>query len=181
MQIIKFKLAASSSQETFKRKRSLSFVPRVLPLVPKLDENNSVIYNESFHGEIGHSILTESSVKMMSQFGNYESDRRKCLSIWKNGLKLMPVFKFFNYQPNSFEDYKYFYGIINPDADQIEPEIDLPDEFFDSDCLVLNSKAYNELNSESRNNFDKSFDEQSLDFKFNESDLDEFDWSESEF
>lgn len=183
IQVVKFKLNISSKQEKNNCKRNLSFIPLTIPIVPQLDISNSLINQVSFHGLIGPSVSTEILTLITSQISKKESNKSKCLSIWRNGLKKMSVFKPYDYRPNNLEDYKFFYDLVNKDASMINSEIKLPDDFFDSEDLIFEDNSIENINNddEINFNFDKSFDDQFLEYDFDESELKEINWSDPDF
>ena len=186
IQMVKFNVNVPPKIDATTNKRSLSFKPHVLPGVPKLNSNNSCILNLSFHSIIGHSLLTEALIAVISQIPKHEDNRSKCQTIWKQGLKMMPIFKFYNYIPNSMNDYDLFYKFMQKDSSRAEAIVELPDSFFESEDLDFAEKIRDEynLNDENDNNNLstglKDFN-QIIDFEFDESELVQFDWSETGF
>ena len=177
IQTVKFKLNTSIKSEQSNLKRSLSYLPHNLPTVAEFIPKNSAYSELGFHGTICHSSVTEALVSFMAQNERKDALKKNCGSIWKQGIKSMPIFKLFNYRKNDLNDYKCFYDIISRPKPNNEILDELPDSFFEPECFDLikyDMKNDNDLNS------DKSIDQ----FFFpdiGESDLDEFDWSDPKF
>ena len=186
IQMVKFNLTVAPKADTIPVKRNLSFKPHVLPSVPQLNVNNSCLSQLSFHSIVGHSLTSETLVGVISQIPKREDNRSKCQTIWKQGLKMMPIFKLYSYTPNSVNDYNLFFNFMYKETLRPEVADELPDSFFESEDLDFaeidsfvadfNFDNENESKSESKNNID-----QIIDFEFDESELVQFDWSQTGF
>ena len=157
-------------------KRSLSYTPHNLPSVAELNPRNSIFSYLGPYGSIGHSSSTEAMAAIVMQSGDKGSLKKKCLSVWKQGLKLMPVFKIFDYQRNNMNDYNFFYDIIRKNGSKNEVLDELPDNFFEPEDFDLMKDMIDNNNNNNNLNSEKS-----LNPDIDESDFDEFDWSEPLF
>jgi len=157
-------------------KRSLSYTPHNLPSVAELNPRNSTFSYLGPYGSIGHSSSTEAMAAIVMQSGDKGSLKKKCLSVWKQGLKLMPVFKIFDYQRNNMNDYNFFYDIIRKNGSKNEVLDELPDNFFEPEDFDLMKDMIDNNNNNNNLNSEKS-----LNPDIDESDFDEFDWSEPLF
>lgn len=182
IQMVKFKMTIPDKQEKTKLKRSISYAPRKLPSVSNLDPNNAIIRAFVPHSIISHSSSTHALVENMLQIKRKEKSSSRCLSIWKQGLKSMPIFKIYNYTPNNAEDYKLFYKFMNCEEPKIETVDELPDNFFDADDLEFAEEEIFEESFTPDLSFDWNQSADQLDeFKFDDQELEGIDWSDSEF
>lgn len=182
IQMVKFKLTSLSKHEKPNLKLSISYTPRKLPSVSKLDLNNSIIRSFVPHCLIGYSSSTRALIEVMSQVKRKEQYSSKCCSIWKQGLKSMPMFKLYNYTSNSKEDYKLFYNFMRNEDTKIEFVEELPDSFFDpEDLKFTGNESFNQSFS-----FDLDLDlnhsaDQLSEANFENQELEGIDWSDSDF
>lgn len=176
-QMVKFNVNVAPKTDSITSKSNLSFKPHVLPSVPALNPKNSCISALFFHSIIGHSISSIELAGVLSQIPKNENNRSKCQAVWKQGLKQMPIFKIYNYAPNSLDDYNLFYKIMHKESSMSVDE--LPDSFFESEDLefaenVMIINDHNNLNLGSKDCIDQIIE-------FDESELVQFDWSETGF
>jgi ATP-dependent DNA helicase MPH1 len=178
IRMVKFNMIAKDSiNDKPIAKRNLSFIPKILCSVPDLNIRNSILDQPCASHSIQHSISTHALALVFSNFKTSESEITKCKSVWKFGLKNMPIFKPFDYSPNSQEDYLYFFSaLFNTDNDKdFELEDNLPDSFFANEFSESGSDhniklVPNPLSEDFR-----------IDNSFDISDLESLDWSDSGF
>lgn len=177
IQMVKFKLSKSINVERPNMKRSLSYIPHNMPSVKELVPKNSIINELIPHGPISHSLSSESLVNILSQNSTPSTERKKCLSVWKQGLKSMTIFKLFNYQKNDMKDYNFFMDIISKERSQNEALEELPDSFFDPEGFDLED----DMNITDNSFHPERSSDKLLELDMDESKLEELDWSDHDF
>lgn len=93
----------------------------------------------------------------------------------------MPIFKIFDYCKNDLNDYKLFYELIRRDGHKSEVLDELPDNFFEPEDFDLIEDMINDDDANNYDNNDKNNSEKSINHDIDESEFDEFDWSEPVF
>ena len=184
-QIVKYNINIAQITDADSMKRNLSFKPNVVPSVPELNIKNSIISIISFNSIIGHSLSSDALAKVISQIPRHENNRSKCQAAWKHGLKMMPIFKLYNYIPNSLDDYNLFFKAMYRESSISELVKELPDSFFESedwDFAENDPVSASEIFNHDQNNSNlESKDCINQCIEFDESELVQYDWGESDF
>lgn len=180
IQMVKFSINATPKIEKNIPKRNLSFKPHFLPLVPQMNLENSCISHDSYHSIIGHSFTSKNLSKIITQMPKQENFRLNCQAIWKKGMKKMPIYKIYNYIPNTVNDYNLFYKFISIESSRSDFVEELPDSFFESADIEL-EKNNNFNEKDKLINISSDMINNCPEFDINESELDKFDWSDFGF
>ena len=179
--MIKFGISTSSGQEKVSRKRKASFTPRNLPSVPEFDFENSVIESITSTGRISHSESTSAILGIFSGHPKKSTHKSNINQIWTLGIKNMPIFKPFGYEPIPLEVYQQCFDTIlgSSTSSQIDQVDELPDEFFESQApsILKDLSDFENLSSDIISD-GKNI---STDFIDDNADLEAIDWSDSGF
>lgn len=181
LQMIKFGISTSSGQEKVSRKRKASFTPRNLPSVPEFDFENSVIESITSTGRISHSESTSAILGIFSGHPKKSTHKSNINQIWTLGIKNMPIFKPFGYEPIPLEVYQQCFDTIlgSSTSSQIDQVDELPDEFFESQAPSI----FKDLSDFENLSSDIISDGKNIstDFIDDNADLEAIDWSDSGF
>lgn len=179
LQVVKFKMALMDSENSKSSlKRNLYFTPHILTTVPDFNIKNSIVDKFGSCHSIQHSTSSSALVSVMSSFIKKEKDHTdvaKCQAVWKAGIKSMPIFKPFNYTPNSLEKYSYFYSALFKTSDNVKMYENLPDDFFAQEDFESSLKDIFSFDS------NVISEDLLIDDSFDKSDLEALDWSDSGF